>query len=335
MNKEHIQLAHGGGGRLSGELIEKEILTRFGAETLADLPDAASFSTMGTSLVFSTDSFVVQPLEFPGGNIGHLAVHGTVNDVSVAGGRPKWLSLALIIEDGLPMSVLRRVLDSIRDAAEDCSVQVITGDTKVVPKGQCDGLYINTAGIGEAIPGLELGKHRIKPGDQIIVSGSIGDHGAAIMGARQNMRFSMEVQSDTAPVIRLIESSIQWAGDIRFMRDPTRGGLAAVMNEIASGQDYGILLDEAALPVAPATAAVCEMLGFDVLHLPSEGRLVMICDPSVSDSILQSWRKLPDGRSATIIGKVSDQTGRVVMKTTTGGQRMVDVPRGELLPRIC
>jgi len=335
MDQEHIQLAHGGGGRLSGELIEQEILSRFGQGSLADLPDAASISTKDRQLVFSTDSFVVQPLEFPGGNIGHLAVHGTVNDVSVAGGRPRWLSLALIIEDGLPMAVLRRILDSIRDATNDCSVQIITGDTKVVSRGQCDGLYINTAGIGEAIPGLELGKHRIKPGDHILSSGTIGDHGAAIMSARENISFNMNLQSDTAPVIQLVEASLEWADSIHFMRDPTRGGLAAVMNEIASGKDFGFLLDEAALPVAPTTAAVCEMLGFDVLHLPSEGRLIMVCDPRASGAILQAWHKHPNGHAATIIGKVTEQAGRVSMETTTGGHRMVDVPRGELLPRIC
>ncbi len=335
MGEEHIQLAHGGGGRLSNELIKGEILPRFGEGTLAALPDAASLVTPCSHLVFSTDSFVVQPLEFPGGNIGHLAVHGTVNDVAVAGGQPKWLSLALIIEDGLPMVILRRILDSIRDAAANCHVQIVTGDTKVVPRGQCDGLYINTSGIGVAYPGMDLSAHRIRPGDHILASGNIGDHGAAVMTARNNIQFSGEVASDTAPVSPLVEASLRWASHIRFMRDPTRGGLAAILNEIASGESFGFMLEEEKLPVSGTTNAICEMLGFDVLHLPSEGRLVMVCDSAVSASILEAWQSLPTGAEACLIGEVTEEAGRVVLETTTGGHRMVDVPRGELLPRIC
>lgn len=335
MAEEYIQLAHGGGGRLSNELIEREILPRFGEGSLATLPDAASLPAPGSSLVFSTDSFVVQPLEFPGGNIGHLAVHGTVNDVAVAGGQPKWLSLALIIEDGLPMDTLRRILDSIQDAAANCHVQVVTGDTKVVPRGQCDGLYVNTSGIGVAYTGMDLGAHRIQPGDHVLASGNIGDHGAAVMTARNGIQFSKQVASDTAPVIPLVEASLQWAAHVRFMRDPTRGGLAAILNEIASGESFGFLLEEERIPVSTITNAVCEMLGFDVLHLPSEGRLVMVCDPGCSRSILEAWNRLPAGRDACQVGEVTGQAGRVVLETSTGGRRMVDVPRGELLPRIC
>ncbi|MEI7902718.1 MAG: hydrogenase expression/formation protein HypE [bacterium] len=330
-----IQLAHGGGGRLTRELIEREIVPRFGNGPLRGLPDGATLPSPGDRLVFTTDSFVVQPLEFPGGNIGDLAVYGTVNDLSVCGGEPKWLSLALIIEEGLPFSVLGRILDSVRAAADVCGVTVATGDTKVVARGQGDGLYVNTAGIGLALPEFTLGPERIREGDCVLVSGTLADHGMAVLSARQNMDFMNGPRSDTGPVHRLVKAVREFGANIRFMRDPTRGGAATVLNEMAEGRELGILLKENDLPLAPATRAVAEMLGIDPLHVASEGRLILICAADAAHAILNRWRALPEGAGAVSLGTVIRDRGRVVLETVTGGCRLVDVPRGELLPRIC
>ena len=336
MNTERvIQLAHGGGGRLTRELIEREIVSRFGNGPLRGLPDGATLPSPGDRLVFTTDSFVVHPLEFPGGNIGHLAVHGTVNDLSVCGGEPKWLSLALIIEEGLPFSVLGRILDSVREAADACGVVVATGDTKVVARGQGDGIYINTAGIGLALPGFLLGQERICEGDCVLVNGTLADHGMAVMSARQNTDFVKGPVSDTGSVQRLVAAVREFGAEVRFMRDPTRGGAAAVLNEIVDGREIGILLKERDLPLAPATRAVAEMLGIDPLHAASEGRLILFCAREVAPEILKRWQALPEGAGAVCLGTVTRDKGRVVMETVTGGRRLVDVPRGELLPRIC
>ena len=335
MRHHNIQLAHGGGGRLSAEFVRDEILPRFGQKALKGLPDAATLQSAGNRLVFSTDSFVVKPLEFPGGNIGHLAVHGTVNDVAVAGGRPRWLSLALILEEGLEFELLRRVLDSIRSAAADCSVEVVTGDTKVVARGECDGLYINTSGIGEALEGLELGPSRLAVGDAVLVSGPLGDHGMAVMAARENLPIVSGPVSDTAPVHRLVLAAQEFGGAIKFMRDPTRGGAASVLNEIVHGLKVGIRLDEKNVPYAGTTRAVADMLGLDLLHVASEGRVILICSPDVVPPLLKKWRALPEGAGAVSMGSVTSDAGRVVLETLMGGHRMVDVPQGELLPRIC
>ncbi len=330
-----IQLAHGGGGRLTRELIEQEIVPRFGNGPLRGLPDGATLPSPGGSLVFTTDSFVVQPLEFPGGNIGDLAVHGTVNDLSVCGGEPKWLSLALILEEGLPFSTLGRILDAVRVASAACGVTVATGDTKVVARGQGDGIYINTAGIGVTLPEFTLGMERIQEGDCVLVSGTLADHGMAVMSARQNMDFISGPQSDTGTVQRLVMAVREFGADVRFMRDPTRGGAATVLNEIVEGRELGILLKERDLPLAPATRAVAEMLGVDPLHAASEGRLILFCDREAATSILKRWQALPEGSGAVCLGVVTRDKSRVVMETVTGGRRLVDVPRGELLPRIC
>jgi len=320
---------------MTRELIEDEIVSRFGNGPLRGLPDGAMLDSPGERLIFTTDSFVVQPLEFPGGNIGDLAVHGTVNDISVCGGEPKWLSLALILEEGLPFSVLRRVLDSVRVAADACGVTVATGDTKVVARGQGDGLYVNTAGIGLALPGFTLSPDSIREGDCVLVSGSLADHGMAVLAARQNMDFATGPQSDTGTVHRLVLAVHEFGAAVRFMRDPTRGGAGAVLNEIVEGRELGILLKECDLPLAPATRAVAEMLGIDPLHVASEGRLILICAPDAANEILSRWRSLPEGEGAVSLGAVTRDRGRVVMETLIGGRRLVDVPRGELLPRIC
>lgn len=330
-----IQLAHGGGGRLTRELIDHEIVPRFGKGPLKGLPDAAVLPPLGGRPVFTTDSFVVKPLEFPGGNIGDLAVHGTVNDIAVSGGQPLWLSVALILEEGLPLSVLRRVLDHIKCAADNCGVTVATGDTKVVARGQGDGIFINTTGIGLFDEWFTLGPSKIQKGDSILVSGTLGDHGMAIMGARESMRQSEGLVSDSGPVHRLSQLASMYGNKIRYMRDPTRGGVATVLNEVVEGLQVGVELQEVDLPVSPAARALSDMFGIDILHVASEGRVLLVCDPSVTDRLLKQWRDLPEGRGAVQIGTVTDDAGRVSLRTCMGGRRLVDVPRGELLPRIC
>lgn len=331
-----IQLAHGGGGRLSDALIKEEILPRFGDGPLKSLPDAASLSEIKGEIIFSTDSYVVKPYKFNGGNIGNLAVHGTVNDVSVAGGLPKYLSLGMIIEEGFPISELRLILDSIKTSADECCVKIVTGDTKVVAKGQCDGIYINSSGIGEKLKNFNLGKSRVDVGDAVLVSGNIGDHGMAILAAREGINIENGLVSDTASVHKLVQSIYEeYAQHIKFMRDPTRGGVAAVLNEIVSETNVGIELDSSKLPFSRGTLSIAEMLGIDLLNVACEGRMMLICDSSVSDKILDLWRAMPEGKDAAIIGYVNSEAGRVSIKTVTGGRRLVDVPTGELLPRIC
>jgi hydrogenase expression/formation protein HypE len=258
-----------------------------------------------------------------------------VNDVAVAGGRPLWLSLALILEEGLPIDVLRRALDSVKRAAAECGVAVVTGDTKVVPRGLCDGMYMNTAGIGEAAPEFRLGTERIRPGDKIVASGDLGDHGMAVMTAREGIGIQGGPTSDTGPVHRMTLSLRPLGEAVRFMRDPTRGGAAAVLGEIVRGRPFGLFLRERDLPFSARARAVAEMLGLDLMHSASEGRVLAVCDAGAADAVVAAWRAFPEGRGACVIGEATDEAGRVVMETAIGGRRLVDVPRGELLPRIC
>ena len=331
-----ISLAHGGGGLLSRELIREEIVSRFGEGPLRGLPDAARLPTgAGAEFLFTTDSYVVHPVEFPGGNIGSLAVHGTVNDLCVCGGRPRWLSLGLILEEGLPFDLLRRILDAARDATVACGVTVATGDTKVVARGQCDRIYINTSGIGEPIPGFRLGMDAIRPGDAVLVSGTLGDHGMAVLSVREGIGIRGGPVSDSAPVIRLVEAAGAVADRVRFMRDPTRGGAASVLNEIVGGQPFGVQLRETDLPFAVGARAAAEMLGLDLLQVACEGRVILVCADDAAGTILDAWRRLPEGRNAAPIGAITGRAGQVVLETLMGGHRLVDVPQGELLPRIC
>jgi len=330
-------LAHGGGGRLTAALIADEIVPRFGDGPLRGLPDAADLPPIGGAIAFTTDAFVVQPPFFPGGDIGSLAVNGTVNDLAVCGARARWLSLALILEEGLTFDVLRRVLDSVTVAAKAAGVTVATGDTKVVPRGQCDGLYLATSGLGERLPGYALSPERIRPGDRVLVSGPVGDHGMAVMAARMQFASAGGPRSDCASVLPLVEAAAPMAGGIRWMRDPTRGGVAAALNECARGRPWGIMLHEAAIPLHSASAALADALGLDPLHSPCEGRIVAVCDPSVAGEVLRSWRSTEVGREAAEIGSIvcGAWDGAVAMETRMGGRRLVDMPLGELLPRIC
>ncbi len=335
INQEKIQLAHGGGGLLSSQLIQQEIISRFGNDALKDLPDAASLQLNSKDILFSTDSFVVHPFEFPGGNIGDLAVHGTVNDISVAGGHPLYLSMGLILEEGFPIATLQRILDSVKKAIDYCNVKIVTGDTKVVGKGQCDGIYINTAGIAEKLPNFNLGIDKITIGDKILISGNIAEHGAAILTARENLQFESNIKSDSASVHKLVKKAYSFANSIKFMRDPTRGGLAAVLNEIVENQSFGIKLKEESIPVSLTTQSIVELLGLDPLHIASEGRIIAICAEKDANALLSEWQKLPEGKNATIIGEIIEENSRVILETFMGGNRLVTPPHGELLPRIC
>ena len=332
---DHILLAHGGGGKLSRDLIEKEIVARLYQNPAEDLPDAAELSLASNDIVFTTDSFVVSPTFFPGGNIGELCIYGTVNDVAVSGATPLYISLAFILEEGFDLSEFRTILDSIRAAADRCGVKIVTGDTKVVAAGQCDGIYINTAGIGLKIPGFDLSPSKIQEGDAVLVSGTIGEHGLAVMCARNGIAIEHGPQSDSAPVHTLVNAVTDIADQIRFMRDPTRGGLSSVLNEIMENRETGILLNETALPLSPAGHSASEMLGLDPLHVASEGRVVAICSNDIADEILSRWNAIEEGTGATRIGTVIDKAGSVIIETSMGGRRLVDLPKGELLPRIC
>lgn len=335
MSEERIQLGHGGGGLLGREFIEREIISRFGGGALDGLPDGARLAAPAAELVFSADSFVVTPPEFPGGSIGSLAVHGTVNDLAVSGARPLYLSLALILEEGLSLALLRRVLDDVLAASRRCGVQVVTGDTKVVPTGQCDGLYINTAGIGEMLPGFRIDPNNASPGDAVLVSGPLGDHGMAILATREGIELADSLRSDSAPVHRLVAAIGELAPQVRFMRDPTRGGAAATLTELVQGRPVGIILEEEAIPRSPGARSVAEALGFDLLHVASEGRLFLVCSDAAAGPILDRWRGMTEGAEACVMGRVSSDAGQVILRTIVGGERLVDVPQGELLPRIC
>jgi hydrogenase expression/formation protein HypE len=330
---ERIVLGHGGGGRLSRDLVAAEIVSRFGNSALNSLGDAALISVV-SELAFSTDGFVVKPLEFPGGNIGDLAVFGTVNDLAAAGSVPKFLSLGLILEEGLAFDVLRRVLDSIRDAAARCNVQIVTGDTKVVGRGEAEGMFVHTSGIGERTLGYRLGADRIKIGDSVIVTGTLGDHGMAVMAAREGLS-NAPIVSDTGPVHGIVGALSARAESIHFFRDPTRGGLAAVCNEIVEKQAFGIELEEDQIPFSPAARSLAEMLGIELLHVASEGRLVVICDHESESWVLDRLRVLPESAGARTIGQVGTRKGLVTLTTSIGGHRLVDLPQGEILPRIC
>jgi hydrogenase expression/formation protein HypE len=335
MSTERIQLAHGGGGLLTHALIEQHILPRFGNGPLAGLPDSAVLDAPLGRMAFTTDSFVVQPLRFPGGNIGHLAVHGTVNDLAVAGASPRWISLAMILEEGLPLATLDEVLDAVAAAASNCGVVVATGDTKVVPHGLCDGLYLTTSGIGQLLDGFSLSPANLRPGDVVIASGTLADHGFAVMAARSNLDLRHGPISDTAPVHELVQLIQPLAHGIRCMRDPTRGGAATILSEIADASSCAIRLDEASLPLARTTRVVAELLGMDPLHVASEGRVLLVCAPDVAEAVLTAWRRNPAGRDACIIGRVEPGPSRLLLDTLVGSQRLVTVPRGDLLPRIC
>jgi hydrogenase expression/formation protein HypE len=335
-HNEQIVMGHGSGGKMSHDLIRKTFLAAFDNSILRTGDDAAPIAIHGTRLAISTDSHVVTPLFFPGGDIGKLAVCGTVNDVAMLGARPLYLTVGFILEEGLPIETLRRVVESMSDAAKEAGVQIVAGDTKVVEKGKADGLYINTTGIGEIFPNVHISGANAKPGDVVILSGTIGDHGIAVLGARGELGFTSAIQSDVAPLNRLIEAMLEADKNIHVLRDPTRGGLGTTLNEIAAQSKCCITLNEMAIPVHPAVNAACEMLGFDPLYVANEGKLLAIVPPESAEKILQAMRATKYGEEAVAIGDVKeDSRGRVLMKTAIGTTRVVDMLAGEMLPRIC
>lgn len=332
----NIILGHGGGGKLSAELVEHLFLPAFRNESLAGLGDAAVFGVNGARLAMSTDSFVVRPLFFPGGNIGELAVNGTVNDVAMSGAKPLYLSVGFIIEEGLPLETLGQIVDSMAAAAKTAGVQLITGDTKVVDKGHGDGVYINTSGIGVIPDGVDIGPHKARPGDVVLLSGTIGDHGMAVMSVREGLAFETAIESDTAALNHLIAEMLAVAPDIHVLRDPTRGGVASSLNEIAQSSQVGIVIDENKLPVNTAVRSACEILGMDPIFVANEGKLLAIVPPHMADSVLAVMKANALGQQAAVIGQVvSQHPGMLVAKTGIGGTRVVAMQIGEQLPRIC
>ncbi len=335
MDDETILLAHGSGSRLSHELIEKNFLPPLANPLLAKLDDSAVFDLSGR-LAFTTDSYVVSPIFFPGGDIGKLAVCGTVNDLSMSGAKPLYLSLSFIIEEGLTLGELKKVVSSIKAAAEEAGVKIVTGDTKVVNRGSADKLFINTSGIGIIPEGIDISGANAKVGDKIILSGTIGDHGIAVMSQREGLKFSVPVQSDCAPLNKLVSQMLEASSKIHCLRDPTRGGLATTLNEFARQSGVGISIEEEKIPVRDAVRAACELLGFDPLYVANEGKLVAIVAPNDAGKILAKMKRNQYGADASIIGEVTDEhKGKVIMKTRLGASRIVDMLSGELLPRIC
>ena len=331
-----VVMGHGGGGALSAELMEQIFTPAYGNATLAGLADSAVLELGGARLAFSTDSYVVRPLFFPGGCLGDLAVNGTVNDLAMSGAVPAYLSAAFVLEEGVELTVVERIARSMGAAAEAAGVTIATGDTKVVESGHGDGVYVTTAGVGLVPDGVDIRPQRARPGDAVIVSGPIGLHGVAIMSVREGLEFGVEVASDTAPLADLVAAMLAVTPDVHVLRDPTRGGLGASLNEIARASGTGVRLQERAIPVPDAVANACGFLGLDPLYVANEGRLVAFVPPSQAEEVLAAMRAHPQGAGATLIGEcVAEHPGMVVVGTGLGGTRVVDLPLGEQLPRIC
>ncbi|MGD0903661.1 MAG: hydrogenase expression/formation protein HypE [Terracidiphilus sp.] len=332
-----IVMGHGGGGRLGSELVEHLFLPAFRNPALENLGDAAAVHLPSGRLAMTTDSYVVQPLFFPGGSIGELAVNGTVNDLAVSGAEPQYLSAGFILEEGFPMAQLAAIVEAMAAAAATAGVQVVTGDTKVVERGHGDGCYINTAGIGVLRPGIHVGPRMVKPGDAILVSGTIGDHGMAIMSVREGLEFESQIRSDCVALNGMIAEVLDAAGaSVHAMRDPTRGGLAATLNEIAQASGVGIAIDEARLPVRAEVQSACELLGLDPVYVANEGKAVFFVAPEAAEKVLAVLRAHPLGREAARIGQVTaDHPRMLVARTAMGANRVIPTQIGEQLPRIC
>ncbi len=331
-----VQLAHGGGGRKTANLVEKMFLPAFASPALDSLGDGALLTVGGQRLAFSTDTFVVQPAFFPGGNIGSLAVHGTVNDLAMCGSEPFALSVGLVLEEGLRIEDLRRIVASMASAAAEAGVPVVTGDTKVVDRGKGDGIYINTSGIGRVRDGVEVGPSKARPGDAILVSGPVGDHGIAVMAARSGVDLQTALLSDSASVLPLVRALLDAVPSVKTLRDPTRGGLATALCELAGSAGVGMTVVESAVPVRAEVRAACEVLGFDPLYVACEGRFLAIVADADCELALAAVRAVPGGEAACCIGKITDETpGRVLLRTGLGSHRRLERLSGEQLPRIC
>ena len=335
MVSDKITLAHGAGGKMSQELMEQVILPAYGNPLLNEMHDGAAVNMSG-HVAFTTDSYVVQPLFFAGGNIGKLAVCGTVNDLAMTGAIPRYISAGLILEEGFPIADLKRILATMRQMADEAGIYIVTGDTKVVDKGKADGIFINTAGIGDIIPGTRISPKHVKPGMKVILSGYIGDHAAAIMAGRHDLALPESVRTDCAPLNHMTQAMLAAAPDIAVLRDPTRGGVAAVLNEIAEASNCGILIDEEQIPIHPEVQGVCDILGFDPLYLANEGKCVAFVPADKTDAVLAAMQADKYGKDARIIGEITaEAAGQVGMRTAIGGIRVVDMPLGNIVPRIC
>lgn len=336
MRGERVQLAHGSGGKLSHDLVAKIMLPAFANELLAELHDGARINIHGARLAFTTDSYVVKPLFFAGGDIGKLAVCGTVNDLAMSGANPLYLSAGFIIEEGFPFADLSRIVESMQAAAVEAGISIVTGDTKVVEKGAADGIFINTAGVGAILEGTDISPRRVRPGQDIILSGYIGEHAIAIMSGRHELTLPQTVISDCAPLGGLVKEMLAAVPEIAMLRDPTRGGVATTLNEIAQQAGVGILVEETAVPVSPEVEAICEILGFDKLYLANEGKMLVFVEPEYSAKLLAIMRGQRYGKDAVIIGKVTaSPAGQVGLRTNIGGVRLLDMLVGDQLPRIC
>jgi len=335
-NKGNVDLTHGSGGRAMANLIEQLFMREFNNEFLSQNNDQACYQVTNGRMVISTDSYVISPIFFPGGDIGSLSVHGTVNDVAMSGAKPLYLSASYILEEGFPLSDLKKIVISMADAAKQAKIKIITGDTKVVERGKGDGVFITTTGVGVVPENVNISSNKAKPGDHVIISGYMGDHGVAIMSNRNNLKFSTTIKSDSAALNELISSMVSSVPDIHCLRDPTRGGLAATLNELALQSKVGFIIDENKVPIREEVASACELLGLDALYVANEGKCVVICDPSNSQPLLKVMRSHPLGLYSEIIGKViEDPRHFVQLKTKLGGMRIVDWLSGEQLPRIC
>ena len=336
MEKKNILLSHGSGGSLSHRLIEEVFLNACKTPLLSELNDQAVFRLPPSRLAFTTDSYVVNPIFFPGGDIGKLAVCGTINDLAVGGAEPVYMSASFIIEEGLSFEELEKVVRSMAETAGGSNVEIVTGDTKVVERGKGDKLFINTTGIGIVRDGIELKPANIRPGDAVILSGTIGDHGVAVLTHREGIRMDIPVESDCAPLDGLVKRIFQSAGGVRAMRDPTRGGLATILNEFAAQSGLGIVIDEESIPVREEVRGACEILGFDPLYLANEGKLVAVVSHESVHDVLHAMKGHPLGRDATIIGTVVEEPrSKVLLETSIGNRRILDMLAGEQLPRIC
>ena len=336
MKNDKVLLDHGSGGKISHSMFSELILPLFDNPELAKQDDGAVLTVGAGQLAFSTDSYVVEPIFFPGGNIGDLAVNGTINDVSMCGAIPQYISVGLIIEEGLPLSDLKTILESMAGAARKAGVKIVTGDTKVVPRGKADKIFINTSGIGVIAPGVNVSGSNARPGDKIIISGTIADHGITVLSTREGLKFDSDIQTDSAPLNKMVQSMMTSEYEIHVLRDPTRGGLGTTLNEIAVQSRVGMTIFESSLPIKGAVRGICELLGFDPLYIANEGKLIAFVPEKDAQNVLEIIRQDEFGKDAVIIGEVTDKDpGRVFLTTLIGGSRIVDMLTGEQLPRVC
>jgi hydrogenase expression/formation protein HypE len=336
MKSVTVTMGHGSGGRLTKELVEEVFLSAFRNPELEELSDSAVLDSESGRIALTTDSYVVKPAFFPGGDLGKLAVCGTVNDLSVVGARPLYITCGFIIEEGYSIESLRKIVDSMRCAATDSGVLIVAGDTKVVDKNSCDGVFINTSGVGVIPDGLTLGKERVMPGDAVLLSGTVGDHGMAVLMEREEFAFEGRIESDCAPLNGLVQDILSTGADVKFMRDVTRGGLATILNELSSNSDFGVLVEENLVPVREEVRALCEILGMDSLYVPNEGKVVLVCSESDRGRVLDVMKNHPLGREAGWVGQiVAEHAGVVSARTQIGSQRILDMLVDDQLPRIC